>query len=61
MSKSKIAIPIAIFFTIKPQVKDDSDDSEKEVDPFEENPFADRPETFIDESVYIVLESPETL
>ncbi|SRR6266699_4323046 len=57
---SDIGNIVSITSTAYPQTRDDLDDFEEEVDPFAEDPLADRPGTPTDESVYTAPESPET-
>ena len=49
-----------IICMVEPEVIDDSNDFEGDIDLFEDL-FADRPDSPIDESVYTVSESPEIL
>ena len=57
---SDIGSIVSVTFTVYLQTRNDPDDSEEEVDPFAEDPFADRPGTLTDESVYTAPENPET-
>ncbi len=49
---------VSIPPTADPQAKTDPYNSEEEVDPFAD-PFANRPDSLTDESVYTASESPE--
>ncbi len=50
---------MSITSTTDPQAKNDLYDSKEKVDPLMEDPFADRPDSPTDESVYTASESPE--
>src|SRR6266566_3362024 len=49
---SDIKSIVSIFLTADPQIKNDLYDSKKEEDPLAEDPFADRPDSPTNESVY---------